>query len=218
MNIIEQAIVLRKEGNSYKVIGETLNIGTTTARRWTSSVELTEDQRRALRMIPAVRVSENCLQCGKKLTSDMRYKYCSRTCAQTGNRNRTRNPDNYCKCGNRKNSRSEQCISCRKECNRKERALKPINDFYVNSTYASVKYNSIRAYARAELALSDRPKQCEICGFNVVVQVCHLKGIAEFPDSALMGEVNALSNLKYLCPNHHAMLDKGLLDQGSLDS
>ncbi len=59
-------------------------------------------------------------------------------------------------------------------------------------------------------------KECQICGFDVVVEVCHIKAIAGFPETALMGEVNSLDNLVYLCPNHHAMFDKQLIDIDAL--
>jgi len=87
----------------------------------------------------------------------------------------------------------------------------PISEFFSGcGKYASRKFVNIRMYARKELELSGRPKECEVCGFDIVVQACHIKGLAEFDASSLMGVVNSLSNLKWLCPNHHAMLDKGI--------
>jgi len=46
-----------------------------------------------------------------------------------------------------------------------------------------------------------------------IVEVCHVREISSFPETALMGEVNSLDNLKYLCPNHHKLLDKKLIDK-----
>jgi predicted HNH restriction endonuclease len=43
------------------------------------------------------------------------------------------------------------------------------------------------------------------------VDVCHIRALADFPLSALLGEINDEANLVYLCPNHHRELDAGLL-------
>lgn len=54
-------------------------------------------------------------------------------------------------------------------------------------------------------------KKCTACGFGLVVQVCHVKALSAFEETELVGACNAKENLVYLCPNHHALLDKGLL-------
>jgi predicted HNH restriction endonuclease len=40
-------------------------------------------------------------------------------------------------------------------------------------------------------------------GGVIDVEICHIKGIAEFSQNSLISEVNALSNLVALCKNHH---------------
>lgn len=59
---------------------------------------------------------------------------------------------------------------------------------------------------------TEEPKCCAICDFDVIVEVCHIKAVSDFTKDSPLREVNALSNLIYLCPNHHAMFDKGLLE------
>lgn len=54
---------------------------------------------------------------------------------------------------------------------------------------------------------SGRPKICETCNYFKHVEVCHIKPIREFRDTDLIGNVNALSNMKYLCPNCHWEFD-----------
>lgn len=71
--------------------------------------------------------------------------------------------------------------------------------------------NYIRSNARAVLAKAKISKQCEICGFSEIVEVCHIIPISAFPKEASISLINNLLNLVYLCPNHHAMLDKGLI-------
>ena len=43
------------------------------------------------------------------------------------------------------------------------------------------------------------------------MEVHHLKGILEFSDDTKIGEINHPSNLIWLCPNHHIMLEKGMI-------
>jgi len=81
----------------------------------------------------------------------------------------------------------------------------------MNYSTPRTRYVHVRKHARKVMKESDKQKECEVCGFDVVIEVCHVKGIAEFSPSATLGEVNALDNLMYLCPNHHAMMDRGLL-------
>ena len=73
------------------------------------------------------------------------------------------------------------------------------------------KFHNIRINARKVMKKANIVYACKICGYNKYVEVCHIKAIAEFEPLALIREVNSLSNLAYLCPNHHWELDNGLL-------
>lgn len=55
-----------------------------------------------------------------------------------------------------------------------------------------------------------KPK-CAICGYENHVEVAHIKAVADFCDDTPIYEINALSNLIGLCPNHHWEYDNGLL-------
>jgi predicted restriction endonuclease len=48
-------------------------------------------------------------------------------------------------------------------------------------------------------------KKCAICGFNRVTELCHI-----IPKH--LGGKNTPDNLIRLCPNHHTLLDRGLLN------
>ena len=50
---------------------------------------------------------------------------------------------------------------------------------------------------------------CNNCGYDKHVELCHIKGIATYPDTATMGEVNSKDNIIQLCPNCHWELDYG---------
>jgi predicted HNH restriction endonuclease len=43
------------------------------------------------------------------------------------------------------------------------------------------------------------------------VECCHIKGIGTFSKETLIGEINNIKNLVFLCPNCHWEFDKGLL-------
>lgn len=62
--------------------------------------------------------------------------------------------------------------------------------------------NARRVYKR-----SDRPKRCVVCGYDKHYDVAHIRGISDWPLTALISEVNCLSNLVALCKNHHWEFD-----------
>lgn len=69
-------------------------------------------------------------------------------------------------------------------------------------------------YARRVLESSEREKVCQYCHnheFDAILEVHHLKGILEFDEDTLIKEINNENNLVWLCPNHHIMLEKGLI-------
>lgn len=68
--------------------------------------------------------------------------------------------------------------------------------------------------ARRVLESSEREKVCQYCHnheFDAILEVHHLKGILEFDEDTLIKEINNENNLVWLCPNHHIMLEKGLI-------
>lgn len=76
------------------------------------------------------------------------------------------------------------------------------------------KCQEIRTNARRVLESSEREKVCQYCHnheFDAILEVHHLKGILEFDEDTLIKEINNENNLVWLCPNHHIMLEKGLI-------
>lgn len=69
----------------------------------------------------------------------------------------------------------------------------------------------IRQLARQAYRRLGLPLSCQVCGYSTHVEICHKRGISEFPDNALVSEVNSLQNLVCLCPNHHWEFDHGFL-------
>lgn len=64
----------------------------------------------------------------------------------------------------------------------------------------------IRSFARSwHKDLASSP--CAHCGYSKHVEIAHIRAVTSFPDTALLSEVNALSNLLPLCPNCHWEFD-----------
>ncbi len=74
----------------------------------------------------------------------------------------------------------------------------------------------IRDLARKQYLRSSGPKACVVCGYDVHFDVCHIRGISDFPELATVAEINDLRNLVALCKNHHWELDQGILKPAAL--
>lgn len=77
-------------------------------------------------------------------------------------------------------------------------------------------WQSARGYIR-KLAVkiyrsSHKNQVCLICGYSDwrVLEVAHRRAVSDFPDTALLGEINNIDNLEALCPTHHTEFDKGI--------
>ena len=80
-----------------------------------------------------------------------------------------------------------------------------------NKTKSQSGHRQIRGRARYKLIHSDIPQICHICSYDKHVEACHIKPVSKFPNETLVSEINALTNLAYLCPNCHWELDHNML-------
>ena len=71
--------------------------------------------------------------------------------------------------------------------------------------------SAIQKIARTNFKEANPNPKCSICGYSNHVEVAHIKPVNEFDDSATVREINSLSNLIGLCPNHHWEFDNGIL-------
>lgn len=69
-------------------------------------------------------------------------------------------------------------------------------------------YSGIRNHARRQL--KNIPQVCIRCGYDKHVQAAHIRAITTFPPETLLGVVNHVTNLMFLCPNCHWEYDHGL--------
>jgi hypothetical protein len=71
--------------------------------------------------------------------------------------------------------------------------------------------SSLRSHACKVFARSKRPKECVVCRYSIHVNIAHLCPVSAFPETALISEINHISNLVALCPNHHWEFDHSFL-------
>lgn len=117
-------------------------------------------------------------------------------------------------CGKRKYRSSNMCIDCRNSAKRNNIKHRTLGSYIDGHKYLSTKCSDIRKDARRTIEESDKEKVCAYChnhDFDQILEVHHLRGILEFDSSATIGEVNDIDNLVWLCPNHHQMLELGLI-------
>jgi len=162
-------------------------------------------------------ISENklCKNCNTKISYEgRRNDFCSRSCSAIFNNKkfpkRETNKTKICTCGKEKDANANICFQCITEQKFLSSLERKKSDVISNGA-SRAKFNQIRKMARKILAKSKIEKKCKVCSFEAHVEVCHIKSISSFSNNALMKEINALENLVYLCPNHHILLDKGLI-------
>lgn len=156
----------------------------------------------------------NCLQCGKDTDNP---KFCSKSCSVSYfNKRKPKRLSTRTKicpiCGEPKGDQSKTCRNCNTNARWELARRAKIKDYFRDKSPSRAKYTDIRKWARKFIKESGREEKCEICGFDVYVEVCHRKSISSFSGDSLLDEVNSLDNLIYLCPNHHVMFDKGLIN------
>lgn len=168
----------------------------------------------------------HCLYCGRiievldnqRVSDVRRKKFCNRSCAASyNNKGVTRNAkvseDKICpRCGAFKSKGAELCKSCRTQVD--DVGNRFLGSYISGSKYLSSKCQEIRRHARRVIEDSNREKVCQYCHnheFDEILEVHHLKGILQFDEDTLIKEINSEDNLVWLCPNHHAMLEKGLI-------
>lgn len=82
--------------------------------------------------------------------------------------------------------------------------------FSIRSNWQSAR-TAIRNHANIIYRRSGKNYDCYVCGYSKHVQICHIQSVSTFPSAALVKEINAVSNLVALCPNHHWEFDHGTL-------
>ena len=69
----------------------------------------------------------------------------------------------------------------------------------------------IRSAARKSALSSPVSRVCSVCGYGKHVEVCHIKPVCHFAKTAAPEDINADTNLTYLCSTCHWEFDHGAL-------
>jgi hypothetical protein len=167
---------------------------------------------------PKVEVScEECKTLFLKSQSEInktKNHFCSRSCSATYNNkhHQKKIKTKQCNCGELIYSNLKYCPTCitdgkhlRGEMFMKDRTL---GEELSNGRTDANRYNNIRCNARKNM--KELPKVCYNCSYDKHVEVCHKRAIKDFPNTALISEINSKDNLIYLCRNCHWEFDHGI--------
>lgn len=150
-----------------------------------------------------------CLTCSTETNNP---KFCSRSCAVShNNRVPKRALQNQCKsCETRILADRSFCAQCWADQGR-DWATTTIADLKGDGNAVWGSYRTIRALSRKWYQQAGRPMSCHVCGYDLHVDIAHVRDIKEFPLDTSVVVVNAQENLVALCKNHHWEFDHGHL-------
>lgn len=152
-----------------------------------------------------------CTNCGGDTKNP---KFCSSSCAAKYNNTigivPKRKPEGKCRdCLKPITTRKTWCSDCK---SRHERLQANMTISQIQNKRKYQISSQIREMARLKYRkLRPNDTACHRCAYDKHVHVCHIRGIADFPETALINEINDMSNLTILCPNCHWELDNGYL-------
>lgn len=166
-----------------------------------------------------------CLNCGEIIkvkdtehpSETRKRRFCSQSCSATFNNKispkRSKDTNKFCPvCGGLKTAKAIMCTNCTN--NSRSIKSRTLGSYIDGNKYLTSKVTSIRADAKRTLLNSNKEKVCNYCHnheFDEILEVHHIKGILQFSSSSTIEEINSLDNLVWLCPNHHIMIEKGLI-------
>ncbi len=154
-----------------------------------------------------------CIYCNVETKNP---KFCSSSCAAKVNNLKPK-----------KIKRLFKCVICKLVTENRRKYCKTCfaNTFLVNEESLTLKdlqskrkyqkHSRIRQFARnkakAFLKQHNLALECTICHYDNHVEVCHIIPVSSFQETNTLAEINSLSNLTLLCPNHHWEFDNQIL-------
>jgi len=179
----------------------------------------------------------SCEHCGKDFFKKLKeirkspHHFCTRSCAAKVNNINApkRVKEGVCKrCGEAISSRRSYCKPCIKDAQdgKWKLAGTSIAKFSLGALIdvnpgarASDAYRKVRDQAKqivSNLVGNGKVvRKCCVCSYDKVTHICHIKDISQFSLNDRLSEINSLSNLSIMCPNHHHEFDhnKGVTRQ-----
>lgn len=146
-----------------------------------------------------------CENCGKIIEYEFkRNKFCGHSCsAIKNNKNTTRNKTGI----NGIISKPKKVIVIKELIQDNNKG----NIFKLSKNWQSAR-TAIRRNACQVFAKSGKEYKCAICGYDLHVEIAHIKAVSDFDDIAILKEINNINNLVALCPTHHWEYDAGLIN------
>ncbi|MDT7781344.1 MAG: hypothetical protein QOC99_3856 [Acidobacteriota bacterium] len=178
-----------------------------------------------------------CKRCGAvimvpenmKVTQVRKKTYCNRSCSVGYNNHvfpkrkrtweeRPLKTHNCLNCNGEINSRDgrrKYCEACKAIV--RHQAIEYLDgrtkgDLFTKSVNWQAARSSLRGHAFKAFLRSKMPRRCVVCHYFIHVEIAHIRPVKHFPNDALVSDINDISNLVALCPNHHWEFDHGLLD------
>jgi hypothetical protein len=156
-----------------------------------------------------------CLNCTRETANP---KFCSRSCAATYNNKHHPKRSLESTCKRCQGPCTRQRTYCRKcwHALKSERAVKNWSTATLSEMRTAFSVNAgrfpyVRTLARKAYKASGQEMKCFVCGYDLHVDVAHLKAVNSFSDDTPVNVVNDLNNLRALCRNHHWEYDHGYL-------
>jgi hypothetical protein len=154
-------------------------------------------------------ISATCGQCGGSFSRRSHGKkerglFCSRRCAaQHRSAERFTGGPICSTCGGPKSYGGDTCRACWSL----QFASRTVGE--LRAQYGTFAFHAkIRGLARSAYR---GLRECAACGYSLHVDICHIRDVASFPDSATVGEVNDPANLIALDKRCHWEFDHGYL-------
>ena len=186
-------------------------------RNCTLTVTLEESCAICYTIPPYIMIDQTCINCNQKTNNP---KFCSRSCSASWNNSqqpKRKMKVHYCNdCSGKIDRRTwtESTRLCKSCINSRDIKNKTLGEYRgklsVKGKHPSWIHSHVRQFCRSwnkELLA----KPCANCGYDKHVELCHIKAVSSFPDSALLEEVNHPDNVIQLCRNCHWEFDSGIL-------
>jgi hypothetical protein len=170
-------------------------------------------------------INTTCTNCNKPITRTSSKigvrNFCTRTCAAISNNKLVPKRSlisRICRdCNNlfipvNSTVSKKVCRPCR-EIKKNSLKLLSVKDYLATGNWSNLHpqhlFNGVRSLCRRWNI--DLPKICQVCGYTNHTEMAHIRAVTDFPDTAILGDINSPNNILILCPNHHWEFDNNLL-------
>lgn len=161
------------------------------------------------------KICEYCQSVLVIIASDHRKRFCDHSCAAKYH-NASRKKIRKCiDCDTDITGTGKYCETCRYvrfqtnflQTDYSTTTIRDLREKYGNAGM----HAKIRGHARSQYKRSKLPMQCKACGYDLHVDICHIKDVQDFPEDTIITEVNSIKNLVALDKRCHWEFDNGYL-------